>query len=74
MLALEEVALLMSENEGMTLDEALAEVGVEAPEADASGGSEGNEAPSEGGGADQTGDAGSGGEEPPAATAEPQDG
>jgi len=33
MLALEEVALLMSENEGMTLEEALAEVGVEAPEA-----------------------------------------
>ncbi|HEX4903154.1 MAG TPA: c-type cytochrome [Acidimicrobiales bacterium] len=77
MLALEEVALLMSENEGMTLDEAMAEVGVEAPEGDAAGGSEGNQAPDEGGGADQTGDAGSGGtggDEPPAATAEPQDG
>lgn len=32
MLALEEVALLLSENEGMTLAEALEEVGVEAPE------------------------------------------
>ena len=45
-----------------------------APEADAAGGGEGNQAPSEGGDAEQTGDAGSGGDQPPAATAEPQDG
>ena len=54
MVALEEVALLMSENEAMTFEEALAEVGVES-EGGAEGG-EGNEAPAEGGGADQTGD------------------
>jgi len=44
MLALEEVALLMSENEGMTLEEALAEVGVEAP-AEGSEGGEGQDGP-----------------------------
>ena len=90
MLALEEVALLLSENEAMTLEEALAEVGVEAPE-----GGEGSSGAGAGAGADpantperedtpgaegqdgpgtdaETG--GSGGDRPPAATAEPQDG
>jgi len=47
MLALEEVALLLSENEGMTLEEALAEVGVEAPAAPegGTGGDQGSPTP-----------------------------
>lgn len=77
MLALEEVALLLSENEGMTLAEAMEEVGVEAPEGGGGGGdaetpgAEGQDGPGTDAG---TGTSGTDGDQPPAATAEPQDG
>jgi mono/diheme cytochrome c family protein len=58
--ALEAVVLLMEENPELTLEEALAEAGVEAGGAESGefSGSEGNEQPSDGGDADQTGDTG----------------
>ena len=60
--ALEEVALLMSENPDMTLDEAMAEAGVEAPEAE--GGTQSAESDAENAPEEGTGEGSEGNQEP----------